>query len=354
MVLVKEGLRIFGHCVRRKLFGPKKYSSNPAIACNQIINDCWNGDFFQASAGHFNEFYSRDIGWASEALIKLGFKNELEQTMVYALDKFEKANNITVAITRNGIPFNFPNVGSIDSIAYVFRTLRLLNQKDLVKTYKGFLQSQINFVASNFLSNGLIKKDLHLSSMKDYSIRQSSCYDNCFLVDLQKSINFFKLSDPFEKNLCKRVIDEFWSGSFFYDDLSKKDYVAGDANILPFWLGLCNDKNMFDSVVEQFHKFNLDNPFLLKYSNFKQKEIKINFLVPGWEVDSCWFSLGMMYLDCLKRHNLHDFCLKSSLGLVNKHQNVLEVFDNLGNPYKSLFYLSDEGMLSAAMLANHL
>ncbi|MDO8661129.1 MAG: hypothetical protein Q7K43_04520, partial [Candidatus Woesearchaeota archaeon] len=92
---------------RRISSAQKTYSGDAESICEQVIVDCWNGEFFQASAGHFSDFWMRDFGLSSKSLIRLGWKSEVEKTMVWALQEFQKANQVTTTL-KQGSAWDFP------------------------------------------------------------------------------------------------------------------------------------------------------------------------------------------------------------------------------------------------------
>ena len=103
-------------------------------------------------------------------------------------------------------------------------------------------------------------------------------------------------------------------------------------------------KKAFAAIQKQ----GLDSPFPLKYqSSGKKKMILSEFFVPDWEYACVWSHFGLLYLHFLKMLDK-----KRAKTLINKYRRNLEkyktgfeLFDQSGQPYKSLFYMADEGML---------
>src|SRR3989338_1030367 len=337
---ISEGLRIFRHSLKRKLKGHRRYNGSAEEICRQIINDCWNGAFFQTSAGHFSQFYARDFGWCAESLIKLGYKNEVEKTMDYALSVFEKNRKITTTITPSGKAVDIFTY-SPDSLAFVLRTLALLKSKKLVEKYKGFLNEEIKKFSKIIDKNGLVKKDRHFSSIKDYSKRKSSCYDNVMVFIVNESLKKIKILENPLKNLDfrKTIMQNFWTGSYFLDDLSGNRHISGDANIFPFWAGVFSSKKMIKSAISKMQECNLDKPLPLKYTSEKVRT-RMHFqeiFVKNYEQDTIWAHMGPIFIDVVSKIDK------------KKAKKYLEAFDSNMEPYKSPFYHSDEGMLWASM-----
>jgi len=333
--------------------GLKKYPGNAEAICKSIVKNCFNGRYFQVSNHNYQNFYCRDFGWCCKALLELGYRKEVEKTLDYALSVFERHGAISVAITKKGKPFNFPNVYSIDSVSYFFYALRLLNNKKIIKKYLPFLKSEVKkFCSAIDRKTGLVKP-LHFSAMRDHAIRKSSCYDNVMVMLMQQSLKTLQIKSALQNYDFKKIIKEqFWNGSYFYDDLTKTKEVSADANILPFYFGLFA-KPMLKKVVATLQKNNLDKPFPLKYSNTKKggRFIFYELFVKNWERDSIWSQLGMIYINILqsvdrKKASLQ---LEQYKKIIEEHKTFLELFSANGQPYKSPFYYSDEGMIWACM-----
>ena len=177
---LRLALRVFSRAIYVKKKGFKKYNGNAEEICKQVVKECWNGKYFQASNGHFKDFWMRDFGFCVGSLLKLGYKKEVEVTLQYALDIFSRSDRITTTISPKGVPCDFPYYAP-DSLGYLIRSLRISKSFDLIKKYKKFLNNEIKKYYELVLDSktGLVRKDRTYSSMKDFSIRKSSCYDNC-------------------------------------------------------------------------------------------------------------------------------------------------------------------------------
>ena len=120
LIHISEALRMFKRARRVSREGFKRYKGSPEHIAKQIIESCWNKEdkYFQVSSGHFNEFYCRDFGMCAEALVKLGHKKKVIQTLDYALNKFKQSGRITTSISPSGKCFDFPYYGA-DSLPFI-------------------------------------------------------------------------------------------------------------------------------------------------------------------------------------------------------------------------------------------
>lgn len=346
-----EGTRIFLNSLKRRISFPE-YPGTADEICRQIIEDCWNGHYFQTSKGNFSQFWTRDFGWCTSSLIKLGYQQKVLQTLRYAMNRFRDDNKITTTITPNGKPYDFP-YEAVDSLPWLVHSLRVakFNYYD----YHEFLSEQVKKYFERFIDpqTGLVKKELPVSSMKDFAVRESSCYDNCLVALLARNLKQMKIDNPFENyDYEELILDYFWNGRYFYDDLKKHNYVAGDANIFPFITGVVTDKNKLRLAIKAIQSEGLDKPFPLRYTKSREK---INFtwqemLMRDYESDTVWTHMGLLYIKLVQQMDpgkAKEYKAKYT-ERIEKYHNFLEVFFSGGKPYKNMFYFSDSGMLWAA------
>jgi len=153
-----------------------------------------------------------------------------------------------------------------------------------------------------------------------------------------------KLHNPFKKyNIKKAIKQNLWSGKYFYDDITKKEIITGDSNVMPFWTGVFTDKKMFKNCVDSIKKAGLDKPIPLKYSTGKKLKMNIvSKFVSNYEHDAIWMHMGLLYAQLVKGYK------PKYKKLIEKHSNFLEVFNPDGTPFRSKFYYADESMLWSA------
>ncbi|RMF55034.1 hypothetical protein D6745_03375 [Candidatus Woesearchaeota archaeon] len=351
---IKEGLRFAKRALKP---GFRKYKGNAEEICRQIVRDCWNGSYFQVSAGHFTGFYMRDFGWCAESLLKLGYKDKVRKTLANVLMIYKGQGRLTTMITPEKKAVDVFAI-SPDTIAYLFRSLRLAKARELVREHEDFLAEQVNYYFSKCFDTerGMIKTGVSLSSMKDHLRRESSTYNNCMIAMLSTDIDYFKMPNPFrEFDIKKNIKENLWNdeGGFFYDDLRRLNYVAGDANVFPFFCGVFDSKKILRRCIGVIRREGLDKPFPLKYTKFRLKKYEIapvKWLTPNYEGTSIWSHMAMPYIKLVKKIDLDLYkkYKEAYSKIIEKHGNYLEVFEPNGRPYKRLLYKTDESMLWAA------
>jgi hypothetical protein len=354
---LSEALRMFRRSRYVRKHGFHKYSGDDVKIAEQIIDSCWNKEkqYFQVSSGHFNEFYCRDFGICAEALVKLGHKEKVIKTLDYALSRFKKHGSITTSISPSGKCFDFPYY-AVDSLPFIIHAIRVSNAKDVLKRYKDFLVKELDNYYETVFDNSvrLVRNDRYFSSMKDYSKRESACYDNCVLSMLSDDLSEIKFYNPFSDYDIKRsILHNFWSGEYFYDDLSQQKIVTGDANVFPFWCGVIDSKHLFELCMASIEKARLAKPFPLKYTTKPERIHRMHLLeifAGDYERDSIWAHLAMCFLDVVKKYDKKRFTtyMQQYRQLILKHRNFLEVYRRDGEPFHTRFYHADESLLWVA------
>ena len=349
-----EGLRISSRAFRMHIFGLKKYPGSADQIAIKIINECYdcNKKYFRTSAGHFCQFYARDFGMCCESLINLGFKKEVKNTLIYAMEIYLKEGKITTHISPSDGPVDFP-FNTPESAAYMLRSLITLNDKKLLNKYKSFFDELSEHFFKDYVDkdSGLLRKDIKFSSMKDHSLRVSDCYNNCLLGMFSEDLKKIGVKSSLHKFDYSAIINKyFWTGSYFLEDLSGKNIISGDANTFPFWTGLFKDKKMFMSSLAAIKSKKLDTPFPLKYTSKEDvpKDLHVaNLFVPGYEADTIWIHLGLCFMSVVKKYDSKSFrkYLESYEKNIKKHKNFLEVYFADGSVFKKPLYYCDDSML---------
>jgi len=339
-----------------KKHGTFKYSGDAEEICKKIVSDCWSKkrNYFKASNGHFSEFYVRDFAYCAEALMRLGYEDKVRQTLEYALKIFSKVGKITTAISPGGYAFDFPCY-SADSLPLIVRSLKAAGAGDLFHEYSTLFVNEVRRYHDKVFDTrtGMVKKHRQFSSIKDWSKRNSSTYDNCMLAMLREDLDELGFYNPFHDFDIKGSIKkELWNGRYFYEDMDKRETVTGDSNVFPFWTGLFTSREMARSCIAHMQKAKLDRPFPLRYASDTagQSFVFLNSIVNNYEGTTVWPHLGLCFMDIAKKYSKSDFndYMKRYARLIEENRNFLEVFDGDGKPFRSLLYYSDEGMVWAS------
>jgi hypothetical protein len=364
LLFASDGLRLTLRSTKNRIISPKKYTGNTEEICRRIIKDCFHPTkkYFRVSPNNFSQFYSRDFGMCCESLLYLGYKKEVRETIIYAMDIFARHKRITTAITPFGTPVDFPSF-TPESASYMLNSIILLNDKEIIAKNKDLFTGIAEHIYDSHIdkNNGLLRKDIHYSSMKDHALRQSDCYNNCMLALFAKNLKKIKVKSSLDNYDYKKATENNFliknkqGRKYFLEDLSGSKIFASDANIFPFWTNLfdvkeAKNKKLFVDIIQIIQEKKLDFPWPLKYTTKEDASKTLHIadvLVPGYEKDTIWMHLGLCYLKAIK--DLEPKLLKNYL---DKYQNLIldnktfhEVFDSNGKIFSRLLYKSDEAML---------
>jgi hypothetical protein len=354
LIHIKEGLRMFRRARRVKREGIPRYEGSVEDIAGQIVDSCWDDEkrYFRTSGGHFNEFWSRDFGMCAEALVKLGYDEEVLLTLDYALSKFQSKGHITTTISPDGVCFDFPNYGA-DSLPFIIHAIKAAEAWETIEKYRAFLESEIKYYFAKVFDTEicLVRKDRNFSSIKDYAKRSSSCYSNCVMSMMNDDLSELALPNPFARyEIKKTVMSAFWNGKFFYDDSSHEDVVTGDANTFPFWCGVTDSDEVFRHAMVSMQEAGLDEPFPLKYTSSRSRISSMSLLelfAGDYERDSIWMHLGLCFLDVVKKFDEEKFnqYFAQYEKLIEEDKNFLELYDRDGKLFRNTFYVADDSML---------
>jgi len=339
----------------KKLLVPhfKRQGSNYKTICHSILKNCYYDNFFHVSSGNFKNFFVRDFSIIAKHLINIGYKKEVFSTINFAFDSFMNSGHVATTITKTIFgyqAYDLPDYG-FDSPALFVKIIFDSDYK-LNDRQKRFLYQELEHMRKKYLDEqDLPKLDLTFSSMRDLQKRKRACYDVAMLAYLQQTLSELGLNFEFKTNYKGYLMNEYWNGEFFYDDLTKQNYFSTDANIIPFWLGIFNSKEMFEKVHKIIKRLNLAEPLPIKYNANEQipsvKFRECEIFNKNYESGAIWIHLGLIYLDLLKefdKNNELKIHLTKMKELVEKYGTLVEVlYDDL-TPFKSLFYFCDEGM----------
>lgn len=348
LIHLQEAVCMFKRYFSVKKQGFKKYTGTPEQICRQIIEECWNGTFFQVSTGHFKAFYVRDFAYCVDGLLALGYNERVRKTLHYALHCFARNKRITTTLVHD-TPIDMFHYAP-DSLPLLLRSLHVAKAFDIIETYKPFLEQEIQKYIRMVIDprTGLVKHQ-KFSSIKDHAYRRSSCYDTSMVGLLAQELQQLRLSPLLEQwNYPHILKKEYWRGNYFKDTLNS-EYIAGDANVFPYWCRVIQDKKMIRQSIAALRQERLDTPFPLKYTKdlVGKRYFPFGLIAPNYEGNTIWLHLGLCYIDIVQQVNpqLARIYLEQYTQIINEYKTFPEVLHPWGKLYTSWGYYCDEGML---------
>ncbi len=355
---VSSGLRI----LRRRVAGPRRFGDRAETICRAIVDACWTGEYFAASAGHFRQAWTRDLGFAAASLVRIGEIERLAASLGWLLDVFARSGRVTTTVFPGGRARDVWTFG-VDSLPLLLHGLRLVGAEDLVARHAGLLEGEIERYRATVVDpqTGLVRDDRHFSTHRDTVRTRSNAYANAMLLLLDgilRTTGWFP--SPVPPGAAERFVDRFWRGDRFVDR-PDRDEVTGDATVVPFFFGVVPEDLGLLAALRAAEAAGLADPLPLRYAARRDRAREDplqGFFVPDYQGTAIWTSLGAMYLVLLARS---DPAAAAPLVAAYRRRieadgTLWEVFAAEGgelHPYRGRFglFVADEGMLWAAIFA---
>jgi hypothetical protein len=357
-ILLAAGANVAARSIARALVGWKRYPGNAHDICRAVIDDCWTGDFFAGSAGHFKQFWTRDLAMCTPALSRLGFRDRVIASWDWGLQRFERAGRLTTTIFGRRFPRDV-YAYACDSLPLTLFALHEAGAQHLITRHRALLASEIvrfhNIVFDP--QRGMAAADGYFSGPRDCMTGRSTVFANSMIALLARLLpEYRELPNPFAgTDVEAMMMYHHWTGDFFRDSLCR-DIPSGDANVWPFFFGLFPDRQMRQRAFATLEARGFTTPIPLRYFERRQPHSELpipRFFTPNYQGDPSWTQLGAIYLQLLAdidRPKMEAHRTRMA-ALIERDQNYLELYTPDAQPYKgrAMLYHADQGMIWAAL-----
>jgi hypothetical protein len=358
LTLTLAGINVAVRSLFRRVLGWKRYPGTVEAIARAVVEDCWTGEFFAGSAGHFNQFWTRDLAICTPALCRLGERERVVRSWTFGLERFERAGRITTTIFRRRSARDVYAFGS-DSLPLLLWGLREAGADHLVERHRDLLTREIERYHARVLDPdlGLARTDGYFSGPRDCMTGRSTVFANTMLAVMAQLLEDEpRLPNPFRGyDFPAAMLAQHWTGDSFRDALDR-ELPSGDANVWPFFFGLFPDTEMRRRAFATIEARGLAKPIPLAYfeRRLPGSELPVpRLFTPNYQGDTCWTQLGPAYLAVLGAvdRSLMVRHRAAMAALIERDGNYLELYEKSGRPYRgrAFFYHADEGMLWAAM-----
>jgi hypothetical protein len=344
--------------VQRAVRGHRRHPGDARAIARACVEASWDRDHFDASGGHFRQFWTRDTGFSAEPLVRTGFGERLRASLAWALDAWAPAGRVTTTIFPGRRPRDVYTLG-VDSLPLLLHALRACGADDLVARHAGWLESEARRYAREVLdpTTGLVRTDRRFSSHRDTVVTSCNGYANAMVVALDRILRETGwFPSPVPDGAADRFIAAFWAGDRFVETPGG-DAVTGDATIFPFWIGAVPDALGLGEALAAARGAGLASPLPLRYAathDLAAEDPVQRLFVPDYQGTAIWTSLGAIYLQLLERVDpaAVDAPLTAYADLVEREGTVWEVVLDDLRPYVGRLgiFRADEAMLWSAIL----
>lgn len=324
--------------------------------CEQIVDELWEGDFFRTSLGHFNFFWMRDFGTVCQSLTKLGYNEHVHDTLSWALFHYIRSGEVTLCIDHSGNTFNAPSKKSVDALPWLLHSIVVSNYQ-LNRMETRFLEKQLRQYSDTFLDpfNGDLRS-MRFAEMRDAVFYDRSAYSIALIARMAKCAKQLKLQGFIfpEEHYQQVLLDQYWNGEFF-----KADFVtnvwSSECGLMPFFLGVIENKQMADKTFDYINKAKLNDPYPLQYCQepyvFTYRQGMGKHLMFNYTGTTIWTWHGTFYLHLLKKYGRaeYDDQYTHFSTLIERHGTYPELVNPDGTWFQTPIYRSDPGMVWAAL-----
>ena len=357
LVLMGAGINVAARSFWRRLFGWRRYAGPAADICRTVIEDCWTGEFFAGSTGHFKQFWTRDLAMCTPALCRQGHGERVVRSWSWGLERFQRAGRITTTIFNRRYPRDV-YAYACDSLPMLLYGLREAGALHLVERHRELLATEIERYHQIVFDPalGMARPDGYFSGPRDCMTGRSTVFANTMIALLARLLEELQLPNPFRgHDIPSAMWQHHWMGDLFRDSLDR-DIPSGDANVWPFYFGIVTDKQMQRRALLTLEERGFTRPLPLRYfaKPLPEAELPVpHAATPNYQGDPSWTQLGPAFLNVLGQVDraLMERHRATVASFIERDQNYLEVYMTDGQPYRgrALLYECDEGMLWAAM-----
>jgi hypothetical protein len=348
--------------IRRHVRGHTRHPGDAAAIIRACVEACWNGRTFTASPGHFDMFWTRDLGFSTPALVRLGEGKRVYASLAYALRTWERRrSHVTTTINYGGRPADVFAYG-VDSLPLLLAALRAADATDLVERHRVWLAAEIADYAARVvdLATGLVRSDRTYSAHRDTVVNRSTAYGNTMVALLAKTIaetGWFEspLERWFEGRWDRLLLEQFWLGDRFRDTLGE-DRTSGEANVWPFYAGVVADPAMLAAALAHLEANGFCDPYPLRYETVRRPEREVWFtrhVLPDYQGSTVWTSVGAIYLQLLRAVDPPRAAgeIGRYVAWIERDGTYWEVLDGRGRPWVSprRLFIGEESMLWSAI-----
>ena len=358
LVLVGAGVNVASRSIARRLFGWKRYPGMAPDICAAVIEDCWTGEFFAGSAGHFKQFWTRDLAMCTPALIRLGHRDRVVRSWSWGLERFQRAGRITTTIFNRRFARDV-YAYACDSVPLLLYGLHAAGAEHLVERHHDLLAAEIHRFHDIVFDPalGMARPDGYFSGPRDCMTGRSTVFANTMIALLARLLDDFpRLPNPFRgHDLVGAMWQHHWMGDHFRDSLCR-DVPSGDANVWPFFFDVVTDAGMRRHALATLDERGFTRPIPLRYFPTRLAEAELpvpRAATPNYQGDPSWMQLCPAYLRVLATVDRPqmEWHRANVAALIERDRSYLEVYKTDGTPYRgrAFLYQADEGMIWASM-----
>jgi hypothetical protein len=357
-ILLAAGVNVAGRSAWRAIRGWKRYRGDIEEICRAVIEDCWTGEHFAGSAGHFKQFWTRDLAMCTPALCRLGYRERVIASWAWGLERFQRAGRLSTTIFYRRFPRDV-YAYACDSLPMTLFALREAGADHLVRKHHDLFRREIERFHETVFDPelGMARTQGYFSGPRDCMTGRSTMFANTMIALTARLLDGdASLPNPFAgHDVRDRMLQHHWTGDYFRDSLCR-ELPSGDGNVWPFFFGIFDDPDMRRRAFATLEARGLTHPVPLRYFEHRLADSELpipKMFTPNYQGDPSWTQLGAVYLGLLGEIDRPQMLQHRArmAEFIQRDRNYLELYTKDGKPYKGRagLYHADEGMIWAAL-----
>ena len=356
--------RGLGVRIRRAAAGHRRRPGSADDIVAACIDACWDGRTYRASPGHFDQFWTRDLGFSAPALCRLspGHRERVRRSLAWAIEVWRgRRSHVTTTIHAYRRPLDVFAYG-VDSLPLLLAALRAAGADDLVERHRDWLAAELDHFLAVVVdpASGLVRSDRTYSAHRDTVVNRSTAYGNSMVALLARTLDDTgwlpsPLAEVFGGDHGRLLRRHFWTVDRFRDALDTEE-TSGEANVWPFWTGVISDRSMLEAALGTLAREGYASPLPLRYVTRRRPEHEVwvvRHLLPGYQGPAIWTSIGSMYLSLLREADPAAAAegIAGYTGWIERDGTFWEVVDDAGRCWVSprRLFIGEESMLWGAI-----
>jgi hypothetical protein len=329
------------------------------------IDECWDGTHYRASAGHFRQFWTRDLSFSAPALARLSpaHADRVIRSYEWAIRTWQRRrSHVTTTIHYFDQPVDVFDFG-VDCLPLMLAAMRCVGAEHLLEEHRSWLEGEVRHYVEEVVDprTGMVRGDRKYSAHRDTIVNRCNAFGNSMVALLAMPVAELGWEAPERLRplaLAPQsiLLDRFWDARGFFIDSIGDDTPSGEGNIWPFWTGVITDGAVLRKALHELEERGYADPYPLKYEVARRPQLEPLFVrtfMPDYQGATVWTSLGSMYLQLL--HACDPALARTEIDRyrtwIERDGTFWEVLDDeTGERYHSTFMTrSDESMLWSAI-----
>lgn len=350
---------------RHGLGARRRHGGTAEEIIRSCIDDCWDGTHYRASAGHFRQFWTRDLSFSAPALTRLSPEHaeRVIRSYEWALRTWQRhGSHVTTTIHYFDQPVDVFDYG-VDCLPLMLAGMRRVGADQLLREHRAWLEEEVRHYLDEVVDarTGMVRSDRHYSAHRDTLVNRCNAFGNSMVALLAMTLADLGWDvpgplAPLALAPESVLLDRFWDARGFFVDSIGDDHPSGEGNIWPFWTGVITDEALLRTALGVLEERGYADPYPLKYEVARRAQLEpwfVRTFMPDYQGASVWTSLGSMYLQ------LRHACDPASASAeIDRYRTWIErdgtfwevIDDQTGERYWSTpLTRSDEGMLWSAI-----